>query len=295
MRGLHALFFTALLGGAAGAAAAGADAAALAVDRDTVLLVIAPHPDDETLCCAGVMQRVLSAGGRVSVLWLTSGDGSELGSLLIEKSLFANPEKMRSYGTQRMQEARTATAILGVPAAGQLFLGYPDGGMLRLLTQNQAAAYTSRFTGAAAVPYADAVFPGHPYTGARLREDFAAVLAQVQTYPHPRAEPARQPSRPPRRGTADDRRHRGCGTAGALLDRARGRGLAEPAGAARGGTADTRAARRAPRAAPVRAHADGGGRKARRTQGLPYPDAFHGHVPAVLRTHYRALLPARYA
>ena len=180
MRGLHALLFSALLGGAAGAAAAGADAAALAVDRDTVLLVIAPHPDDETLCCAGVMQRVLSAGGRVSVLWLTSGDGSELGSLLIEKSLFANPEKMRSYGTQRMQEARTATAILGVPAAGQLFLGYPDGGMLRLLTQNQAAAYTSRFTGAAAVPYADAVFPGHPYTGARLREDFAAVLAQVK-------------------------------------------------------------------------------------------------------------------
>ena len=105
-----------------------ADAAALAVDRDTVLLVIAPHPDDETLCCAGVMQRVLSAGGHVSVLWLTSGDGSELGSLLIEKSLFANPEKMRSYGAQRMQEARTATALLGVPAAGQLFLGYPDGG-----------------------------------------------------------------------------------------------------------------------------------------------------------------------
>lgn len=179
MRGLHALWLSALLGCAAGAAAAG-DAAALAVDRDTVLLVIAPHPDDETLCCAGVMQRVLSAGGHVSVLWLTSGDGSELGSLLIEKSLFANPEKMRSYGAQRMQEARQATAILGVPAAGQLFLGYPDGGMLRLLTQNQAAAYTSRFTGAAAVPYADAMFPGHAYTGARLREDFAAALARVK-------------------------------------------------------------------------------------------------------------------
>jgi hypothetical protein len=291
MRGLHALWLSALLGCAAGAAAAG-DAAALAVDRDTVLLVIAPHPDDETLCCAGVMQRVLSAGGHVSVLWLTSGDGSELGSLLIEKSLFANPEKMRSYGAQRMQEARQATAILGVPAAGQLFLGYPDGGMLRLLTQNQAAAYTSRFTGAAAVPYADAMFPGHAYTGARLRRILPPrwhrqtylILAPSPLDSHPTTAPR----------TADDRGHRGCGTAGALLDRARRRGLAEAAGAARGPTADTRAARRAPRAAPVHTHTDGGGRKARRAQGLPHPDAPHGHVPAVLRAHHRALLPARY-
>ena len=39
------------------------DASALpAIGSGTSLLVIAPHPDDETLCCAGVIQRVVHAG-----------------------------------------------------------------------------------------------------------------------------------------------------------------------------------------------------------------------------------------
>jgi LmbE family N-acetylglucosaminyl deacetylase len=144
----------------------------------TSLLVVAPHPDDETLCCAGIMQRVLYAGGRVSVVWITSGDASELDMLLIEHRVFA-PANARDLAARRMREARAATGILGVPAQRQLFLGYPDRGLLKLLTTNRTTAYTSGFTGVAAVPYPDALFPGHPYTGASLERDFAAVLARV--------------------------------------------------------------------------------------------------------------------
>src|SRR5437879_3710854 len=46
------------------------------IDAGTSLLVVAPHPDDETLCCAGVIQRVLRSGGRASVVWMTSGDAA---------------------------------------------------------------------------------------------------------------------------------------------------------------------------------------------------------------------------
>src|ERR1700680_5309015 len=92
------------------------------LDAQTSLLVVAPHPDDETLCCAGVMQRVVRAGGRVSVVWITSGDGSELALLLIEKSLFRQAAKARDLAARRMREARAATVLLGVPAAGQLVL-----------------------------------------------------------------------------------------------------------------------------------------------------------------------------
>jgi LmbE family N-acetylglucosaminyl deacetylase len=150
------------------------------IDARTSLLVVAPHPDDETLCCGGLIQRVVAAGGQASVVWITSGDASELDLLLIEKSLFAKPQKLRALGAQRMREAHAAAAVLGVPDAGQLFLGYPDRGLLALLGANRLQPYTSGFTGAAAVPYAAALYAGHPYTGESLERDFAAVLERVR-------------------------------------------------------------------------------------------------------------------
>jgi LmbE family N-acetylglucosaminyl deacetylase len=179
---LIATFLLCALGPSAALPAAGANALDVLprLDATTVLLVVAPHPDDETLCCAGVIQRVLSAGGQASVVWITSGDGSRLGSLIIEKSLFGDPQKMRAYAQRRMREARTATAVLGVPDSGQLFLGYPDGALLRLLSDYRTHPYRSRFTAAAAVPYEAALFPQHPYTGESLERDFAAVLERVR-------------------------------------------------------------------------------------------------------------------
>ena len=149
-------------------------------DAATSLLVVAPHPDDETLCCAGVIQRVVRAGGRASVVWITSGDGSFLDLLLIEKRLTRSAERQRALAARRMREARAASALLGVASERQLFLGYPDGGVLALLGEYHDTAFTSRFTGAAAVPYPDALFPGHAYTGASLERDFAAVLERVR-------------------------------------------------------------------------------------------------------------------
>ena len=146
----------------------------------TSLLVVSPHPDDETLCCAGVIQRVRHAGGTVSVVWITSGDGSELDSLMIERSLFRESKKMRDLGMKRMQEARDAMAILGVPQQGQFFLGYPDRGLLAILTENYVTPYRSSFTDTTRVPYASALFPGHPYTGQSLEHDFAALLDRVR-------------------------------------------------------------------------------------------------------------------
>lgn len=175
--GLLSLLGTALyLGWACVAGATGIPA----IDSHTSLLVVSPHPDDETLCCAGVIQRVLAAGGRASVVWLTSGDGSELDSLFIERSLRVRPGKMRDLARKRMREARAAAAVLGVPPGRLFFLGYPDGGLLTLLTGHFTVPYRSSFTGADSVPYPDALGPGHPYTGASLERDFARVLDRVR-------------------------------------------------------------------------------------------------------------------
>jgi LmbE family N-acetylglucosaminyl deacetylase len=150
------------------------------IDSHTSLLVVSPHPDDETLCCAGVIRRVAAAGGRASIVWLTSGDGSELDLLLIERTLRIQPEKMRDLAHKRMREARAAAAILGIPPGRQLFLGYPDGGLLTLITDHFTTPYYSKFNGAVTVPYHDTFAAGHPYTGESLERDFERVLDRVR-------------------------------------------------------------------------------------------------------------------
>jgi len=150
------------------------------IDSTTSLLVVSPHPDDETLCCAGAIERVASAGGRVNVVWVTSGDGSMLSMLMVERSLFAAPDRVRDLAAKRMHEDREATALLGVPKSQQLFLGYPDGGILQLLTDNRTTPYRAKFTGDTRVPYPTALFPGHPYTGESLEHDFETILDRVR-------------------------------------------------------------------------------------------------------------------
>ena len=185
--------------GAAAPPAAGA-AALPPFDGTTSLLVVAPHPDDETLCCAGVIQRVLRAGGRASVVWITSGDASFLDLLLIGRSLTGSASKQRALAERRMREARAAASLLGVPDDRQLFLGYPDRGVLELLTAHHDMLYTSRETASAAVPYPDALFPGHDYTGASLERDFAAVLERIR--PTLVLAPSPRDSHPDHRGAA---------------------------------------------------------------------------------------------
>jgi LmbE family N-acetylglucosaminyl deacetylase len=136
----------------------------------------------------------------VSVVWITSGDGSELDLLVVEKSLFVEPRKLRDLAIKRMQEAHEAAAVLGVPPDHLYFLGYPDRGVLTLMTDNYVTPYLSRFTGVSSVPYRLALFPGHPYTGQSLEHDFDVVLDRV----HPTLVLAPSP-----RDTHPD--HRACG------------------------------------------------------------------------------------
>jgi len=51
------------------------------------VLLLAPHPDDETLCCAGLIQQAVAAGAMVHVVWVTPGDGFELDSALMSRRL----------------------------------------------------------------------------------------------------------------------------------------------------------------------------------------------------------------
>jgi len=45
------------------------------LSRTTRLVVISPHPDDETLGVGGLIQRVIGLKGAVKVVFMTSGAG----------------------------------------------------------------------------------------------------------------------------------------------------------------------------------------------------------------------------
>jgi LmbE family N-acetylglucosaminyl deacetylase len=144
------------------------------------LLVVAPHPDDETLCCAGYMQRALASGAQVYVVWITGGDGFELDAVLVEHHLRERGKGLERLGRQRLGEARAAALRLGVPPDHLYMLGYPDRGVRRLLLDHMAMPLRSPYTGVSAVPYPEALSPGAAYEGRNLERDLGAVLDRVQ-------------------------------------------------------------------------------------------------------------------
>jgi len=140
------------------------------------VLVIAPHPDDESLCCAGILQRAAARGAAVAVVWITAGDGFEFDAHWVEHTLWASGATYRRLGAQRMREAHAAAGLLGVPRSAQYNLGYPDHGIAALTGEYYLRPYLSNYTAVSAVPYADALSPGASYTGAHLQRDLQAVL-----------------------------------------------------------------------------------------------------------------------
>ena len=193
-----------------------------------------------------------------------------------------------------MAEARTATALLGVSTARQFFLGYPDGGIAEIPDRHRSTEYHAKLTGEARVPYSDALFPGHPYTGESLERDVSRCsTASNRTSSWLRVRSRASGSRS-ERDCSRSASARAPGIGRALLDRPWRRGLAEPARAS---------CRASSHAAPSR-HPDSrhstsnrrrGGREAPRRERLSHADASHGALPAGVRAYERALLGARYA
>jgi LmbE family N-acetylglucosaminyl deacetylase len=140
------------------------------------LLVVAPHPDDETLCCAGVIYRALQARGNVAIVWLTNGDAFELDAGITERTLHPGQAGLRALGVRRMREARAAAAALGVAADRQYFLGFPDGGLLTLLLDHFYVTFSSPHTGLARVEYPGTVTPEAAYQGRNLQAEFTQVI-----------------------------------------------------------------------------------------------------------------------
>lgn len=140
------------------------------------VLFVSPHPDDETLAAGGLLQDIQARGGEVYVVFLTNGDGFALDARATHRNMGAKPADMLRLGNQRMQEAKDATKLLGIPEDHVYFLGFPDRGLNAIYLQNYLTPLKSRYTAASRVPYAGTVKQGAPYTGRELEELLGKVF-----------------------------------------------------------------------------------------------------------------------
>ncbi len=163
-----------------GVAQAG-DRPLLEVPSHLRLLVIAPHPDDESLGAAGLMQRVRSLGGRVSVAYLTSGDGY-LDAVELETGRpKPRPEDFVDYGERRLREALRALHAMSLQTKNPLIFGFPDGGLMNLLTSHWSSAdpFISPYTQDDRSPYPDSLDSNATYSGVALERGLVRLITQL--------------------------------------------------------------------------------------------------------------------
>ena len=86
------------------------------------IVVLAPHPDDETLGCGGTIAKKISEGFEVFIILVTDGRHAYSKALGIE--LNPTPEELSQI---RRQEFINATSTLGVPETNLRFLDFEDG------------------------------------------------------------------------------------------------------------------------------------------------------------------------
>lgn len=83
-------------------------------------VIVAPHPDDEVLGCGGLMQRLITQGHEVHIVFMTGGEASH-------RNCCELPEEQ--IKKERRKLACQINPTLGVDIDHLHFLDFPDGGI----------------------------------------------------------------------------------------------------------------------------------------------------------------------
>lgn len=92
------------------------------------LLIIAPHPDDESLATGGLIQRAVRLSAAVRVVFISDGDNNPWPQRVVERRWRIGTPGRQRWGARRRAEAIAALHVLGVPESQVVFLGWPDQG-----------------------------------------------------------------------------------------------------------------------------------------------------------------------
>lgn len=149
-----------------------------AITASDRILVLAPHPDDEAIGCAGIIQEALRAGADVNILYMTNGDNNEFAFIVYEKRLTFRKGVFLHMGEVRRKEAINAMKLLGLQEKNLIFLGYPDFGtfsIFRYFWQSNKP-FKSMLTRVSRVPYKTSLSFGAAYDGENILRDLKNIL-----------------------------------------------------------------------------------------------------------------------
>jgi LmbE family N-acetylglucosaminyl deacetylase len=146
------------------------------------LLVVAPHPDDESLGAGGLVQAVLAKGGSVRIVTLTPGDGYVEAVEMATGEPSPRPVEFEAYGEKRIAELRAAAATLSGGKARVDVLGFPDGGLGPLLGPYYVRTHPERSptTGETATYDREAYARGVPYDGEDVKRELVRILEETR-------------------------------------------------------------------------------------------------------------------
>jgi LmbE family N-acetylglucosaminyl deacetylase len=148
------------------------------LNKNDKILIVAPHIDDEVIGSGGLIQRTLSVGAKVKVVYMTNGDNTLASVVAEEKNLRLSGGDFVALGEERMKEGKKATAILGLKENDLYFLGYPDRGLSQLFSNYYGSdkKYPARGTKFTYNPYSGTYREGQDYNGENLFTDLSAVI-----------------------------------------------------------------------------------------------------------------------
>lgn len=114
------------------------------------ILVLAPHPNDESIAAGGMIASVLQVHpeSRVRVIIATNGDASYANSFFHSSNNFTR-QHFQSIAHGHQQECLSALTILGLDSSQISFWGFPEQGLSKLRQQywSRKEAYRSPTTG----------------------------------------------------------------------------------------------------------------------------------------------------
>jgi len=158
-----------------------------AFKKNQRILILAPHPDDESIACAGIIQKALRAGAWVKIVYLTNGDHNEFAFIVYEKRLTMRQGEFIYLGGIRQKESIKAMNFLGLAEKDLVFLGYPDYGTFNIfckywLTASEVAPkpFRDRLTRISSVPYKKSPSYGAKYYGENILADLTKQVLEYQ-------------------------------------------------------------------------------------------------------------------